>query len=157
MRDIATISTGYVPYEELMRSPGKVRALPSSQSLTANPQPVPAPTDEGEGLAIISGRSLYTSWAGASTRADEADKLHREESALVHPQDAEAIGAREGDEAVLTDGSNDLHIRVHLDDGIAPGSVYVPHYYDGGALMRLLPLEGSTAPVRVRLQALQPA
>ena len=157
MRDIATSSAGYVPYEELMRSPGKVRALPSSQSLTANPQPVPAPAAAGEGLAIVSGRSLYTSWAGASTRSDEADKLHREESALVHPQDAEAIGAREGDEAVLTDGSNELHIRVHLDDGIAPGSVYVPHYYDGGALMRLLPLEGSAAPVRVRLRALQPA
>jgi predicted molibdopterin-dependent oxidoreductase YjgC len=156
MRDIATSSAGYVPYEELMRSPGKVRALPTSQSLNANPQPVPAPIAGGEGLAIISGRSLYTSWAGASTRSDEADKLHREESALVHPQDAESIGAREGDEAVLTDGSNELHIRVHLDDGIAPGSVYVPHYYDSGALMGLLPLAGDAAPVRVRLRALQP-
>ena len=159
MRDIATTSAGYVPYEELMRSPGKVRALPMSQSLTANPQPVPVPAAAGqnEGLAVISGRSLFTSWAGASTRSNEADKLHREESALVHPQDAEAIGARDGDEAVLTDGSTELHIRVHLDDGIAPGSVYVPHYYDGGALMRLLPLSGDAAPARVRLRVLQPA
>ena len=43
------------------------------------------------------------------------------------------------------------------DDGIAPGSVYVPHYYDGGALMRLLPLEGDAAAVGVTLRALQPA
>ena len=157
MRDIATSSDGYVAYEELMRSPGKVRALPTSQSLAANSQPVATPAASDEGLTIISGRSLYTSWAGASTRSDEADKLHREESALVHPQDAEAIGARDGDEAVLTDGSNDLHIRIRLDDGIAQGSVYVPHYYDGGALMRLLPLEGDAAPVAVRLRALQPA
>jgi len=157
MRDIATSSDGYVAYEELMRSPGKVRALPASQSLAANSQPVVTPAASGEGLTIISGRSLHTSWAGASTRSDEADKLHREESALVHPQDAEAIGARDGDEAVLTDGSNDLHIRIRLDDGIAQGSVYVPHYYDGGALMRLLPLEGDAAPVAVRLRALQPA
>lgn len=157
MRDIATSSEGYVAYEELMRSPGKVRALPASQSLAANSQPVAAPAAAGEGLTIISGRSLYTSWAGASTRSDEADKLHREEAALVHPQDAEAIGARDGDETVLTDGSNELHIRIRLDDGIAPGSIYVPHYYDGGALMRLLPLEGSAGAVSVRLRALQPA
>jgi predicted molibdopterin-dependent oxidoreductase YjgC len=157
MRDIATSSAGYVPYAELNRSPGKVRALPTSQSLTANTQSIPSIAAAGQGLTIISGRSLFTSWAGASTRSDEADKLHREESALVHPQDAEAIGAREGDEAVLTNGSNELHIRIHLDDGIAPGSVYVPHYYDGGALMRLLPLDGSATPVQVQLRALQPA
>ena len=157
MRDMASSVAGYVPYEELERLPGEVRALPTSQALTAEAQPAPAASSGTEGLAIITGRSLFTSWAGSSIHSDEADKLHREESALIHPQDAEAIGARDGDPAVLTTDDAELRIRVQLDDGIAPGSVYVPHYYDGGALMRLLPLSGAGAPVRVQLRALQPA
>jgi len=158
MAELARSTTGYVSYEELERTPGLVRALPSSQSLTANVQAVAtAPPPPIEGLSIITGRSLYTSWAGASIHSDEADKLHREEAALVHPHDAEAIGARDGDQATLSDGVNELRIRIKLDDGIAPGSVYVPHYYDGGALMRLLPLVGATASTTLRLRALQPA
>jgi predicted molibdopterin-dependent oxidoreductase YjgC len=158
MAELARATTGYVTYEELERTPGLVRALPSSQSLAANVQAVaPAPPPTTEGLSIITGRSLYTSWAGASIHSDEADKLHREEAALLHPRDAEAIGARDGDQATLSDGVNELRIRIKLDDGVAPGSVYVPHYYDGGALMRLLPPGGATASTTLRLRALQPA
>lgn len=158
MRDIASLVAGYVPYTELDRAPGQVRALPTSQSLTANAQPLPAQTaSDGEGLQIMTGRSLFTSWAGASIRSDEADKLHREEAALVHPQDAEALGARDGDQVLLVSGDAELPIRIKLDDGLAPGSIYVPHYYDGGALMRLLPFGGDAAAVGVTLRALQPA
>jgi predicted molibdopterin-dependent oxidoreductase YjgC len=158
MRDIASIVVGYVPYEELEHSPGLVRALPNSQSLSADAQPLPAAGAAAiDGLAIITGRSLFTSWAGASIRSEEADKLNREESALVHPQDAEALGARDGDQAVLSRGDAELRVRIKLDDGIAPGSVYVPHYYDGGALMRLLPWNGDAAAMAVTLRALQPA
>ena len=158
MRDMASSVAGYVPYEELERSPGLVRALPTSQSLSADARPLAAAgTATTDGLAIITGRSLFTSWAGASIRSEEADKLNREESALVHPQDAEALGARDGDQAVLSSGDAELRVRIKLDDGIAPGSVYVPHYYDGGALMRLLPLRGDSAAVGLTLRALQPA
>jgi hypothetical protein len=63
-----------------------------------------------------------------------------------------------GDAMVLTDGTREVRIVARLDDGVAPGSVYVPHYYDGGAVMSLLPLEGAAgAPVIVQLRALQPA
>jgi anaerobic selenocysteine-containing dehydrogenase len=109
-------------------------------------------------VQLIVGRSLYTSWEGASIRSEEADKLHREEAALVHPTDAEAAGVRNGDTIVLSDGATEVRIAARLDDGIAPGTVYVPHYYDGGAVLALLPLEGaSTAPITVRLRAMQPA
>ncbi|MDA0351866.1 MAG: molybdopterin-dependent oxidoreductase [Chloroflexi bacterium] len=158
MRDMASRVAGYVPYSELDRTPGQVRALPTSQSLSANAQPLPAAgAPSGDGLAIITGRSLFTSWAGASIRSDEADKLHREESALVNPRDAEALGARDGDQAVLSNGTAEVRIRIKLDDGVAPGTVYVPHYYDGGAVMRLLPLSGDGSAVAVTLRTLQPA
>ena len=148
---------GYRPYAELARRAGRARALPDSQAFTATPQPVTPPASNGDGLALISGRPLYTSWAGASAGSDQADRLQREEAALVHPEDAEAAGARNGDEVVLSTGDQELAIRVQLDDGIAPGSVYVPHYYAGGALMALLPLEATASPTRLRLRALQPA
>jgi anaerobic selenocysteine-containing dehydrogenase len=95
---------------------------------------------------------------GASSRSEEADQLHREESALINPRDAEAASIRMDDEVVLVNGTHEVRIRARLDDGVAPGTVYVPHYYDGGAVMALFPLEGAGAPVaRVRVRALEPA
>ena len=163
MRDISSSVVGYVPYDALTRSPGKIRALVESESTTA--QQLPAPTVStippvSDGLAIITGRSLFTSWAAASIHSDEADKLHREESALVHPQDAESVGIRNGDQAILASMANagsEFRIRIRLDDGISPGSIYIPHYYDGGALMRLMPLTSSAEPTTLMLQAMQPA
>ena len=91
-------------------------------------------------------------------RWEDADKLHREEVVLVNPRDAEAGGLRMGDEAVLTDGTSEVRIAVRLDDGVAPGTVYVPHYYAGGAVMSLLPLDGVASPTAaLRLRALEPA
>ena len=91
-------------------------------------------------------------------RSEEADKLHREEVATLNPRDAEAAGVRAGDAVVLTDGTHEVRIPPRLDDGVAPGTVYVPHYYDGGAVMSLFPLEGTgPASVTVTLRALQPA
>ena len=90
--------------------------------------------------------------------SEEADKLHREEAAVINPRDAEAAGVRMGDAIVLTDGTHEVRIAARLDDGVAPGSVFVPHYYDGGAVMALLPLEGTDGPaVSVQMRALQPA
>ena len=118
------------------------------------------PSTAGDGgLQLIVDRSLYTSWEGASMHSEEADKLHREEAAVINPRDAEAAGVRMGDAIVLTDGTHEVRIAARLDDGVAPGSVYVPHYYDGGAVMALLPLEGGSdaTAVTVQIRALQPA
>ena len=139
---------------------GRARAIPATGPGASTPraerQPVAAPRT-AQGIALITGRSLYTSWEGASIGSDEADPLHREESAWVHPADAEALDARDGDTIVLTDGTHEVRIALRLDDGIAAGTVYVPAYYDGGAVMALLPLEGSAPTSTIRMRALQPA
>lgn len=58
----------------------------------------------------------------------------------------------------LTDGTASVRIAVKLDDGVAAGTAYVPHYYAGGALMALLPLDGAGAlTVALRVRALQTA
>ena len=175
MAQVATRVPGYVAYGALQS--GRTRALvPEPTVRTARVQPVvartaaapaaprgrrratsPAPEAEG-GLKLTVGRSLFTSWDGASIRSEEADKLHREEAAVLHPRDAEAAGVRAGDTIVLTDGLTEVRITARLDSGMALGAVYVPQYYDGGAVLALLPPEGATATVAtVRVRALQPA
>jgi predicted molibdopterin-dependent oxidoreductase YjgC len=118
----------------------------------------PAP-GAGDGLRLLIGRSLYTSWEGATMRSPEADKLHREEAVWLHPQDAERLGVRAGDPVLLSAAGGELRIAARIDAGIAPGSAFVPQYYDGGAALALLPLDdGTVAPtVSVELRAPQPA
>ena len=158
MAEAAAGIEGYEPHEAT-RS-GRTRALSSSPASGASPQPVPASGDgaETDGLRLIADRSLYTSWEGASLRSEEADKLHREETLLINPADAEPLGVRNGDELVLANGSHEVRITAQLDDGVPAGVVYASRYFDGGALMVLFPLRGAAdaaAPVQVR--ALQPA
>jgi len=51
-----------------------------------------------------------------------------------------------------------VRIAARLDDGVAPGTVYVPHYYDAGAVMGLWSLQGQAGGLAaVRVRALQPA
>ena len=168
MAEAAERVEGYTRYEGLM--PSRTRALPEMPAAGRTQyQPVGAPASPagypriegntaGEGLRLITGRSLYTSWEASSIHSEDADKLHREEDALINPRDAEPLGIRMGDDLVLAAGDAEVRITARLDDGVAPGTVYVPAWYDGGAVMALFPLGGTadgTAAVQVR--ALQPA
>ena len=155
MNAIASEIPGYVSYEELAKNPGKIRALEGISSITNKTQINLIAQSEIDGLAILSGKSLYTSWNGSSIRAEDADKLGRELFMLIHPNDAELLGIKSGDTAILDVNENELHIPVQFDDGIASGSVYIPQYYDGGALMQILPLE-LTFPVKAKIKLPQP-
>ena len=106
MTDVAERLEGYEPYEAIRSA--HTRALPPSQPSQARFQPVAAPGDAGEGLRLLADRSLYTSWEGASIRSEDADKLHREETLLINPRDAEALGVRGGDEVVLANGDHEV-------------------------------------------------
>ena len=153
MADIASRLAEYSAYEAI-RS-GRTRALGEASPSKTAYQPIASPP-ETSGIRLIADRSLYTSWEGASIHSEEADKLHREEAALIHPQDAEPLGVRSGDEITLVAGDAEVRIAARLDDGIAPGSIYLPAYYDGGAAMALFSLDGS-AVATIEVRALQPA
>ena len=155
-RDMQQHVPDFPAYAAIDAAPGQVRALPASATYTATTQPVAAPAT-ADGLLLTTNRSLFTSWEGASMRSEEADQLHREEAAWVNPRDAEALGARNGETIVLTDGTHEVRIALRLEDGVPAGTVYVPAYYDGGAIMALFPLEGTGAPQPIRLLALQTA
>ena len=153
---VAAEVPGYADAATVWGSGGEYRTLgdTSAETSLSNMQELEELSEAGEGLTLLTGRSLFTTWDGASVGAEDADRLHREETVLVHPEDAEAAGLRGGDDAVLAAGEAELRIKVQLDDGIAAGTLYVPQYYDGGATMRLLTLDTNGAgPATVELRA----
>ncbi len=101
----------------------------------------------GDGLLLTTGRSLYTSYDGAAIHSPEADKLHREEFVEINPADAQALGIAEGQEVTLRANGGQLTIRAHITECVQPGVLYVPLYYDGGAVTALFADGQAMAPV----------
>ena len=153
---VAAKVAGYPTAAALATNPATTRVV--GEASRATKQEVGTPPAAAEGLAIITSRSLYTSFEGASIHSEEADKLHREEAAWVNPADAQAAGVRDGEVIELANDRGAVRIAVRLDDGVPAGQVYVAQYYDGGAVMSLFGLDGLAGGVAsVRVRALQPA
>ena len=133
---------------------GKARAVGDEQPAQIRLQAVATPEAQPKNgtVALLVGRTLYTSLEGAALRSPEADKLHREEGVLINQYDASELGIAQGDEVTLKNGSADLRLTATLTVSVPRGAVFVPSLYDGGAVAALLPQEnGSTAVPRVTL------
>jgi predicted molibdopterin-dependent oxidoreductase YjgC len=96
----------------------------------------------GDGLVLTTGRSLYTSLDGATIHSPEADKLHRDEYVEMNPLDAARLGLQDGQEVALVDGRAEVAIRVRITEAVQPGVIFVPLYYDGGAVTALFARDG---------------
>ncbi|HZQ37387.1 MAG TPA: molybdopterin-dependent oxidoreductase, partial [Dehalococcoidia bacterium] len=128
-------------------------AVSSSGGAALQDAIAPFANGHGDTLALLSGRTLYTSLEAASLHRPDADKLHREQYAELSLADAERLGVQDGDPLVLDSTTGTLHLRAQVRDAVQTGSVFVPWPYDGGALTALLPAdqaEGQTPHVRVR-------
>jgi predicted molibdopterin-dependent oxidoreductase YjgC len=101
-------------------------------------------------LLLTTARTLFTSLEGASIRSEEADKLHREEFLELNPSDAAALGIGQNRPVILTNGSHEVELSAALTDAVAQGSVFLPLYYDGGLVNRLLSADGAPTTVTVR-------
>ncbi|MFQ6020062.1 MAG: molybdopterin dinucleotide binding domain-containing protein, partial [Dehalococcoidia bacterium] len=108
---------------------------PKMAVLQAVPRQVGAA--DGEGFLLTTGRSLYTSYDGAALHTPEADKLHREEFVEVNPADAAALGIADGDEVVLSNRRGEIAMRCRLTDAVQPHMLFVPLYFEGGAVSLL--------------------
>jgi formate dehydrogenase major subunit len=130
---------------------GRTRALGSAPSRAAFQPVVPPRTPSGgDTLLLTTSRSLYTSLEGATIRSAEADKLHREEFLEINPEDAAALGVQQNRPVVVRNGTHEVVASAALTDAVAKGSVYLPFYYEGGAVNRLLPADGAPVAVTVR-------
>jgi NADH-quinone oxidoreductase subunit G len=112
---------------------------------------VARPTPAANTLTLTTGRTLYTSLEGAAVRSGDADKLHREEFVELHPSDAASLGVTDGDDLLLQSDAGELAARVSVSARVLEGVAFLPSYYDGGAVTRLLDRTGAPARTRVRV------
>ena len=101
------------------------------------------------GFTLTTGRGLYLSYEGAATHSPEADKLHRDDSVKMHPTDAIALGLAAGDTVVLRGAGAEVRAPVDITAVVQPKMLYLPLYYDGGAVSALFAADASIAVVEV--------
>jgi predicted molibdopterin-dependent oxidoreductase YjgC len=129
-------------YREM--DPGAQQKIDGLGPTKAVHQPVPAtpPSARGDGFVLRATRSLYTSYEAAALHDPEADQLHREDSVKINPADAAALGIADGDMVTLKNARGEVAARAALADAVQPKMLFLPLYYDGGAVSSLF--EGDT-------------
>lgn len=131
-------------------------AVPAAPSIHTDETAVPERTLNEE-LALLTGRTLYTSMEASALHKRDADKLHREDKVEISPEDARRLGVQEGDLVRLATDLGEFEIPAHLTEGVEPGSVFISQLYDGGAINALLgPEDGEGRLPRVRVTARVP-
>jgi predicted molibdopterin-dependent oxidoreductase YjgC len=145
MAEAATSVRGYENAVASKRQSGRTRTV-GDDVPAGKVQDVSVPElPELDGkLLLTSNRTLYTSLDGASIHSEEADKLHREEFLEINPADAAALRIEQNRPVYVSNGTTELLLSAALTDAVHPGSVFLPFYYDGGIVNRLL--TGDTLP-----------
>jgi len=96
----------------------------------ARPDPADEQPDEQWPFVLITGRQLEHWHTGAMTRRAQAlDAIEPEATASLHPRDLGRLGLHPGDRAAIASRRGRIVLRVRADDGVAPGSVFVPFAY----------------------------
>jgi formate dehydrogenase major subunit len=113
-------------------------ALPAARLLPLPAAPAADGASSDGRLALLTGRTLYTSLEAASLHRPDADKLHREEYVEVSIEDAARLDLEDEAPVTLANEHGRLTIRARVTDTVQPGSVFVSALYDGGAVTALL-------------------
>jgi predicted molibdopterin-dependent oxidoreductase YjgC len=142
-----SLGTGTASGAQAPSSASNVAQAPFERS----PRSPAAPRDGG--LILTTGRTLFTSLEGAFIRDPDADKLHREEFVEIHPSDAAALRVDDEDEVTLATDAGELTLRCKISGRVREGVLFLPAYYDGGAVTRLLDRTGAPIPARVKVAA----
>ncbi len=118
--------------ERFPRAGGKARFVPVD---VAPPDERP---DADYPLVLITGRQLEHWHTGSMTRrARVLDAIEPEPTALMHPLDLAAVGARGGDVVTLESRRGRVSLYARADDGMARGAVFVSFAYAEAAINRL--------------------
>jgi predicted molibdopterin-dependent oxidoreductase YjgC len=147
MAEVASSIPAYAGARYDRLESGVTRALgaaPSRGHIHATNPPA-TPRANGE-LVLTTARTLYTSLEGAAIHSSEADKLHREEFIEINPADAMALGIGQNRPVLVQNGGRAITFSAALSDAVAPGSVFVPLYFDGGLVNALLHADGPALP-----------
>jgi formate dehydrogenase major subunit len=114
------------------REGGKARFVP------ADIIPAAERPDADYPMVLITGRQLEHWHTGSMTRrATVLDALEPDPTALIHPSDLTALGARAGDMITIESRRGAVSLYARADDGTPRGAVFVPFCYYEAAINRL--------------------
>jgi formate dehydrogenase major subunit len=89
-------------------------------------------------MVLITGRQLEHWHTGSMTRrASVLDAIEPDPTALVHPLDLEAFGAKPGDVLTIASRRGEVSLYARADDGTPRGAVFVPFCYYEAAINKL--------------------
>jgi predicted molibdopterin-dependent oxidoreductase YjgC len=93
--------------------------------LTPHEAVAPPPTDAAYPFRLVVGNRLWDDGTVLAATPAMAGLGHK--AAWLHPQDAAALGLREGDRAEIRSAAGRIEVPVHLDVAVRPGTVFVPY------------------------------
>ncbi len=108
---------------------GRARFVPAD-IIPANERP-----DKEFPFVLITGRQLEHWHTGAMTRrASVLDAIEPEATALIHPLDLDALGAKPGDVISVASRRGIVSLYARADDGMPRGAVFIPFcFYEAAA------------------------
>ncbi len=124
--------TSVVFDHDFPREGGRARFVPAD-IIPADERP-----DAEYPLVLITGRQLEHWHTGSMTRrAAVLDALEPDPTALLHPLDLAALGARPGDVVTIASRRGAVTLYARADDGTPRGAVFVPFCYYEAAINKL--------------------
>jgi formate dehydrogenase major subunit len=118
--------------DDFPRDGGRARFVPAD-IIPANERP-----DAEYPLVLITGRQLEHWHTGSMTRrASVLDAIEPDPTALVHPLDLEAMGAKPGQVLTIESRRGAVTLYARADDGTPRGAVFVPFCYYEAAINKL--------------------
>ena len=114
------------------REGGKARFVPAD-IIPADERP-----DAEYPMVLITGRQLEHWHTGSMTRrATVLDAIEPDPTALIHPLDLSAMGAKPGDVVTIESRRGEVSLYARADDGTPRGAVFVPFCYYEAAINKL--------------------
>ena len=128
------------PYCENSSGVRQPAAHPPRVQLIEPALPAVTALDEtGTQLRVFTHRGQFTSLEAAELHDPEADRLHRDDWALIHRLDAGRLGLADLDVVEVSGAAGSLTIGLRVSEDVLPGTIYLPLLYDGGAVTAVLP------------------
>ena len=118
--------------DKFPREGGKARFVP------ADIIPAAERPDSQYPMVLITGRQLEHWHTGSMTRrATVLDALEPDPTALIHPLDLAALGAKPGEVVTIESRRGSVSLYARADDGTPRGAVFVPFCYYEAAINKL--------------------
>jgi predicted molibdopterin-dependent oxidoreductase YjgC len=108
------------------------------------------PSEQGTGHILMVGRGLFTSYEAAALGLEDADRLHREEHLELNPRDAAVLGVGPGQMVVVSNERGEIRLPARITEAVAPGTVFIPLYWNKAAALSLLSPEQASCVVHLR-------